>query len=256
MGQSNYSSPAIAEMVGLLQEKNGDRGSLFKDGYVDVLGSADPIGPHRGQQVFRKRVLVSIYERLWRPIVARFFFGLRGPRAAAELRLTVKMLEVSPGDRLIDVGCGPGNYTRGLAEAAGDGLVVGIDASEAMVAAAAKRGGGASLAYVRGDASALPFVDGQFDGACCVGVIHLIEDPMAALDEIVRVLSPGGRLTIAATCGREGASVRVRGGMTIFARNELTEELSARGCIEIGQRVIGRGQIVSARKPLEAHLGG
>jgi SAM-dependent methyltransferase len=253
--QSEFSSRATEEMIGLLRVRDGEQRPLAKSGYVDVLAGADAIGPHRGQQVFRKRIVVLVYERIWRPLVSRFFFGLRGPRAKAERQMTVNMLQLAPGDRVIDVGCGPGNYTRSLGQATGDGLVVGIDASEAMVAAAARRGGGANLAYLRGDGSALPFAEGQFDGACCVGVIHLIEDPMAALDEIVRVLSPGGRLAIAATCGREGAPARVRGGMTIFARNELVEGLSARGCVEIDQRIIGRGQIISARKPLGGHLG-
>lgn len=254
-GQSKFSARATEEMIGLLRIHDGEQRPLAKSGYVDVLGGTDAIGPHPGQQVFRKRIVVLVYERIWRPLVSRFFFGLRGPRAEAERRLTVNMLQLSRGDRVIDVGCGPGNYTRSLAQQTGDGLVVGIDASEAMVAAAARRGGGENLAYVRGDGSALPFADGQFDGACCVGVIHLIEDPMAALDEIVRVLSPGGRLAIGASCGPEGVPSRVRGGMTIFAPDELTAGLVARGCVEVDQRIIGRGQIVSARKPTGARVG-
>jgi SAM-dependent methyltransferase len=225
-------------------------------GYADVLGNRDAIGPHRGQQVFRRKVLTLVYERFWRPIVSRFFFGFRGPTAEEERRLTGEMLRVSPGDRVIDVGCGPGNYTRYLAEASGSGLVVGIDASEAMVAAAAKRSGSTNSAYLRADACALPFEDGTFDAACSVGVIHMIEEPLQALEEMVRVLAPGGRLTVVASCARPGQAGRVRGGVTVFAHDELTGALRRGGLVDIDQRVVSRGQFVSARKPEEGTVGG
>lgn len=217
--------------------------------YLDVLGNRDPIGPHRGQQVFRSRVLPKIYERFWRPVVLRLFVGRAGPRTAEEQRIAMEMLAVEPGDRVLDVGCGPGNYTRPLARAAGDGLTVGLDASEAMVAAAARRGGGENLAYLRGDACALPFDDGSFDVACSVGVIHMVTEPLLALAEMTRVLAPGGRLVVLASCGRRGEPRRERAGLTIFARDELTDALAEQGMIEVEQRVFGRGQLVSARKP-------
>jgi SAM-dependent methyltransferase len=241
-------------MVGLLRSTD-DAPPLVNNGYVDVLGERDAIGPHLGQQVFRKRLLTLIYERFWRPAVARVLLGLRGPNALEEKRLTVDMLGVSPGDRVIDVGCGPGNYTRELADAAGNGLVVGIDASEAMVSVAAKRSGRANTAYLRADGCALPFEDGTFDAVCSVGVIHMIERPMVALEEIVRVLAPGGRLAIGTTCAKRGRSRRARGGVTTFARGEVTAALRERGLVDIDQRVMGRGQFVSARKPGEAPVG-
>ncbi len=223
--------------------------AVSKPGYFDVLGDRDPIGPHRGQQVFRKKFLPLIYERIWRPIVSRFFFGLVGPRAGRERRIAMEALGVRRGDSAIDVGCGPGNYTRHLASASGNGLVVGVDASEAMVAAAAKRGGGANITYLRADASALPFRDGAFDAACSVGVIHMIVEPEMAIDEMVRVLAPGGRLAIVASCSPAGRPRRVRGGVTFFTRDELTEGLRRRGLLDIDQRLFRRGQVVSARKP-------
>ena len=187
--------------------KTGSSVPAFDAGYVDVLRDGDAIGPHRGQQVFRRKGLPLVYERIWRPIVSRFFFGLRGPSAAAERRLTVERLELTGGDRVIDVGCGPGNYTRYLAKTAAGGLVVGIDASEAMVAAATKRGGSGNLAYVRGDACSLPFEDAVFDAACSVGVIHMVQRPLIALDEMVRVLAPGGRLVVVASCAARAGRV-------------------------------------------------
>jgi SAM-dependent methyltransferase len=237
---------AVVQAAGLLRP---DQAVNVDGEYLDVLGNHDPIGPHRGQQVFRSKVLPKVYERFWRPVVLRFFVGLSGPRAAEERRMAMAMLAVEPGDQVLDVGCGPGNYTRPLARAAGEGLTVGLDASEAMVAAAAERGGGENLAYLRGDACALPFDDESFDVTCSVGVIHMVAEPLLALAEMARVLAPGGRLVVLASCARPGKPRRERAGLTIFARDELTGALAGQGMVEVEQRVIGRGQIVSARKP-------
>ena len=235
-------------MVALLRSE-GETTPSIKSGYVDVLDSHDAIGPHRRQQIFSKKLLIHIYERFWRPSVTRFIFGLRGPTAVEEKRQIVDMLALTPGDRVIDVGCGPGNYTRYLAEAAGGGLVVGIDASEAMVAAAAQQSSRANSAYLRGDACALPFEDGTFDAACSAGVIHLLEEPMRALREIVRVLAPGGRVALVATCAKGDRAGYVRGGLTYFGRSELPDAMRGYGLVDIDQRVVRRGQFISARKP-------
>lgn len=128
-------------------------------------------------------------------------------------------------------------------------MVVGIDASVPMIDAASKRGGSETLAYVRGDGGRLPFKDEQFDAVCCVGVIHILEDPMAALSGMVDMLAPGGRIVLGATC-RVGRAPRKRGGVTMFEPDELTNALTDLGLTQVEQRVAKRGQIVSARKPL------
>lgn len=238
---------AVAEVVGLL--KPGEPSST-DDAYLDVLGTNDAIGPHRNQQVFHRKGVPKIYERFWRPAVARYFFGLAGPGIAGESRIVMEMLGVRRGDRVLDVGCGPGNYTRMLAEASEGGLTVGLDASEAMVAAAAEQGG-ENLAYLRGDAAALPFEDETFDAACSVGVLHLVERPLTALAEMVRVLAPGGRLTVVVTCARKESKRGQHRGVMIFGRDEVTGALREQGMEDIEQQVIRRGQFVAARKPDE-----
>jgi ubiquinone/menaquinone biosynthesis C-methylase UbiE len=192
------------------------------------------------------------YERVWRPIVSRLFFFGRSMNAVEERRIVLGMLDVSTGQRIIDVGCGPGNYTRDLGRVAGSGLVVGVDAWEPMLTAAVLRGGGENLAYVRGDACSLPFRDESFDVACSVGVIHMVENPLAALDEMVRVLAPGGKLAVAVSCSTRpgGRSLRHRLGLKVFGPDEVTSFFTTRGLNEIKQRVVGQGQFVSAHKPV------
>ncbi len=237
---------AVVQAAGLLKT---DEGVDLGGDYLDVLGERDPIGPHRGQQVFRRKFVAKIYERHWRPMVSRFFFGFSGPGEEEERGIALEMMRIGEGDQVIDVGCGTGNYTRHLARAAGEGLTVGLDASETMVAAAAERSDRANLAYLRGDACALPFEDETFDVACSVGVIHMVEQPMVALGEMVRILAPGGRIVILASCARKEGQRGARSGLTTFGRDELTGALREHGLGEIEQKVIRRGQFVVAQKP-------
>ena len=240
---------AVAQAASLL--KTNETVELGGD-YLDVLGAHDAIGPHRGQQVFRSEFVPKVYERYWRPMVSRFFLGFSGPSEEEERRMALEMMQIREGDQVIDVGCGTGNYTRHLAREAGEGLTVGLDASETMVAAAAAQSNRENLAYLRGDACALPFEDEAFDVACSVGVIHMLEEPMVALGEMVRVVAPGGRIVILASCARKERQRGARGGVITFGRDELTGALREHGLREIEQTVIRRGQFVVARKAEEA----
>jgi len=226
-------------------------------GYLDLLGEQDPTGAHPGQRLMLSRALPLAYQRLWRPASARLLMGLRGPDTAEEHRMALEMLSIEPGDRVLDVGCGPGNFTRDFAAAAGaTGLVVGLDASATMLETAVRETEGENVAYVRGDAGALPFRDGGFDAVCCFAALYLIERPSRALEEIVRVLAPGGRVALLASCNRgplpgsvADAVVRPLSGVRVFGRDELTAALAEGGLAGIEQRVAGFAQFVSARKP-------
>lgn len=249
------SPPAIEATLELLRVASGAAPAV-EEGYVDLLGERNALGSHPGQQMMRSRALPHIYERLWRPLGARFLMGAIDPGTAGEHRMALEMLDISPGDRVLDVGCGPGNFTRDFARAAGDGLVVGVDASETMLAAAVREGGGENLAYVRADAAELPFGDATFDAVCCFAALYLIDAPTRALDEIARVLAPGGRVALLASCNRGPLPSQVLGtvtrgvaGVRIFGRDELTGALAARGLAGIDQRVAGLGQFVWAHRP-------
>jgi SAM-dependent methyltransferase len=228
-------------------------------GYLDLLGQRDPTGTRLGQRLMVSRVLPLVYQRFWRPLGARLLMGLTGPGMEEEHRMAEAMLSIGRGDRVLDVACGPGNFTRDFARAAGEeGLVAGIDASAPMLDVAVRDTDEANVAYLRGDACALPFRDGSFDAICCFAALYLIEEPMRALAEIVRVLAPGGRLALLSSCNRgplpattADAIVRGLSGVRVFGRDELTRVLIDGGLVEIEQLVSGLAQFVSARKPEE-----
>jgi SAM-dependent methyltransferase len=107
-------------------------------------------------------------------------------------------LGASPGERVLDVGCGPGYYCAELLEDVGPtGSVVGLDGSAAMLALAARRcAGHDNIEFLEGDASSLPVQDASFYAALSVQVQEYIPDVQASLAELARALRPGGRAVV------------------------------------------------------------
>jgi ubiquinone/menaquinone biosynthesis C-methylase UbiE len=107
-------------------------------------------------------------------------------------------LEIAPGDRILDVGCGHGRSLQELADRALKGGVVGVDPTELMVEIAAARNrpliDAGCVDVVLAPVESLPFADYSFDKVLCVHVLYFWKDLDVALREISRVLKPGGRL--------------------------------------------------------------
>jgi arsenite methyltransferase len=107
-------------------------------------------------------------------------------------------LAAAPGERILDIGCGPGFYVRELLDEVGEaGSIVAVDASPDMLDLARHRcEGHDNVTFREGNATALPVDDGDFDAALCVQVMEYVPDAPAALAEIYRALRPGGRALI------------------------------------------------------------
>jgi arsenite methyltransferase len=118
---------------------------------------------------------------------------------ARRRRATVQAaLAAAPGERVLDVGCGPGFYCVELVAAVGEaGAVTGVDSSAAMLALAARRcAGHDNVELLEGEAVALPVADESFDAALSVQVIEYVADAERALAELHRALRPGGRVLV------------------------------------------------------------
>ena len=101
--------------------------------------------------------------------------------------------EVTAGDRVLDVACGTGIVARTAADRTGPtGLVVGLDLNEAMLTVA--RRVRPDLDWRQGDATSLPFPDASFDVALCQSGLMFVQDPAVAVNELARVVRPGGRV--------------------------------------------------------------
>jgi SAM-dependent methyltransferase len=104
--------------------------------------------------------------------------------------LLADLAGIEPGQRVLDVGCGPGALTIELAARVGPGNVTAVDPSEPFVAAARERHPGVDVR--RAAAEELPFGDGEFDAALAQLVVHFMTDPVSGLREMARVTRPGG----------------------------------------------------------------
>jgi len=99
----------------------------------------------------------------------------------------LEWLAARQGERILDLGCGDGQLTQRIA--ASGAHVVGADASAEMVAAACSRG----IDAVQAPAELLPYADAQFDAVFSNAALHWVRDQDAMMNQVHRVLKPGGR---------------------------------------------------------------
>ena len=115
-------------------------------------------------------------------------------------RIVMGMLEPAPGERVLDIGVGPGLLAAEIAAAVGpEGAVSGIDLSETMLAMAAtraERDGSARIELRIAGAEELPYPDATFDAVVSTQVFEYVPDVPRAIGEIWRVLRPGGRVLL------------------------------------------------------------
>jgi SAM-dependent methyltransferase len=161
-------------------------------------------------------------------------------------------LGLAHGERLLDVGCGLGEAALALAQDLGDGgEVVGVDASESMLRVARSNAGAARsrVRFTVGDACSLDERDDSFDAARSERTLQWLADPAAAVAEMVRVVRPGGRVSLIDTdwstftidVGDDALAALVRDGMRT-ERNRasnvgrrLNDLVCAAGCVPLAR---------------------
>lgn len=183
-------------------------------------------------------LVVSLYEsRLWRrnPIVGSAF-GLSFEMEQEEI---LSGLELEGSERVLDLACGSGIYTRPLARQLPRGGAIGLDLSLPMLRHAARRASQEKLRnveFVHGSAMELPFPASAFDAAVCCGALHIFPDADRALQGLHEVLRPRGRLILAVFRQGPGAYSRFLArarrrlyGVDSFSAEDLGRRLSAAG---------------------------
>jgi ubiquinone/menaquinone biosynthesis C-methylase UbiE len=113
-----------------------------------------------------------------------------------EKQAIYSLLNPSPGETVLDVGCGTGNYSIELAGR--DCIVTGVDNSKNMIEIAKWKAASRNLKinFVFADVSLLPFDDNIYDSAICVAAVEFFGNRQKGIDEIFRVVKPGGKIVI------------------------------------------------------------
>jgi SAM-dependent methyltransferase len=138
---------------------------------------------------------------------------------------------ITPGMRVLDVGCGPGALTAELARRLGAANVAAVDPSPEFVAECRHRNPGVDVREA--SAEALPFPDESFDAALAQLVLHFVRDPDTAVAEVRRVLRPGG---VAGACVWDFG-----GGMRLLSAFwEAASSLDPGSPVEFATRRFGR----------------
>jgi len=162
-------------------------------------------------------------------------------------RLVADLADVGPGDRVLDVGCGPGGAAR---EAARRGAVVtGVDPAPLMLRLGrylSGRRAGREIRFVPGTAEALPVPDQSVTVAWAISSAHHWADVPAGLRELHRVLEPGGRLIIAERLARPGARGLAAHGFTEAQAAETAAAAQAAGFAGAGHDTHRAGRRVLA----------
>jgi ubiquinone/menaquinone biosynthesis C-methylase UbiE len=170
-----------------------------RDGYLDLHpGDPEPVPPI--QHLMQFPPIVAVYEGLWRPIG---YFIASKHSFPKDVDRIASLIQRRHGI-ILDLACGPGNFTRRIARLAPESIVVGFDLSPQMLERAVRLTAKERLPnvyYMRGSALSLPFKAESFDAVTCCGALQLFQDQDQAVGEIARVLKAQGDFVCQTTLG-------------------------------------------------------
>ncbi len=206
-----------------------------------------------------KRLIGNIYsfaaDKLYEPVVVhgafRVFGGQlkdlvmeQGRRAVAGAR----------GGPILDLPVGTGYFTVEMARRHG-GIVVGVDIAEGMVRETAERARTSTpnLVPVQGDAHRLPFADGSFRAVVCTNGLQVMPGLGPSLDEMERVLSPGGRLYVSVLLAPVGVAfgrdTREHLPTLVRPARDIVAAIAGRGLHVTRQERVRFATLIEATKP-------
>ena len=188
--QSNNGSSLFGDNAKLLC-LNCSKEFPVHGGYLDLCPNYEErITPI--QHALQFRPAIAVYDNIWRP----FGYFITSARSFQEdLDRITELMEPGKHRLVLDLACGPGNFTRSIARSGGDTVVVGLDLARQMIERAVeltRQQSVDNVYYLRGNALSLPFKSDTFDGVICCGGLQLFTDYDQALAEISRVLKVEG----------------------------------------------------------------
>lgn len=216
MSDVHVSLPAaLRRALDLLADPPGDPD--VSKGYLDLLGAGSA-----PDDVVRQNT--GLVQAAWSSPIGSMVYDLAQAflrRRLAGWRPPVEWLNIPAGGTVLDVGSGPGNVTASLGRAAGpDGLALGVDISEPMLARAVHNEAGPQVGFIRADAQRLPLRDNTVDAVVSIGVLQLVPDPAAVLAEMARVLRPRGRLAVLVPSAGRITQLLPKVGGRVFGFND------------------------------------
>ncbi len=190
-----------------------------------------------GQRVFFNNLSARIY------VISRegrFARLMNGHASSEDYPWLVRALELDEDSTVLDVPCGQGNVTEAIAQVLPKGRVFALDLSNTMLGLARKRLARSGVldraTLVRANALQLPIEDSSIDAISACAGLHLFPDPDRAIDEMRRVLRPGGRVAGLVFVKQTEtipklvqAAVRRISGMISFDFDDLGRRFAARG---------------------------
>jgi len=180
----------------------------------------------------------ELSERAWQIITAVSMTAGRGPLA----RTVAGAAELTAGDRVVDIGCGPGTAVRYAAPRAA--TATGIDPDPVMLrlaqwGTALRRS--PNVSWLEGRAEKLPLPDGEATVAWAISSSHHWEDRGAAVSEAWRILTPGGRLVLAERLAKPGARGHAAHGLTQDQAEDLARQLTAADFDQVRRHIAKAG---------------
>ena len=192
-----------------------------------------------GTSTQARRPAARMADGTYQLITALSMTAGRGPLA----RAVADAAELTPADRVVDIGCGPGTAVRHASRRAA--TATGIDPDPAMLrlaswsTALARR---PNVSWLEGRAEKLPLPDGQATVVWAISSAHHWEDRGAGIGEAWRVLAPGGRLVLAERLAEPGARGHAAHGLTPDQAEDLARQLTAAGFGQVRRHTAKAGR--------------